>query len=392
MSLELTLLFFLLPVAFLSGWWMGRHNGNKGRAEIHGEEFSSGYFKGLNYLLNEQQDKAIDVFVHMLEVDSETVETHLALGNLFRRRGESDRAIRIHQNLIARPTLSKDQRARALLELGQDYLRAGMLGRAESLFLELMEQGLYQREALERLLDIYQQEKEWTKAIDAAKRIERRGGQRMGVLIAHFHCEQAEAWRQKGDIKSALKCLKQALVAHKNSVRASLLKAQIEQQMGRHKLAIKTLSQVEQQDADFIPEAVPLLLQSYNALEQRHKGERYLRQLLEKYGGITPLLAVVDLVREGRGEEDASGLVIQYLRERPSVRGLDKLIELQLESGQGELHENLLILKELADKLLQEKMPYRCRNCGFGSKALCWQCPGCKQWNTIRPVQGVSGE
>ncbi len=387
MSLTSTLLFLLLPVAFLSGWWVGRRNGRQ--SEVQGEAFSSGYFKGLNYLLNEQQDKAIDVFVQMLEVDSETVETHLALGNLFRRRGEGDRAIRIHQNLIARPTLSKDQRARALLELGQDYLRAGMLGRAESLFLELMEQGLYQREALERLLDIYQQEKEWSKAIDAAKRIERSHGQRMGALIAHFYCEQAEVWWQKGDIKSALKCLKQALVAHKNAVRASLLKAGIEQQMGRHKQAIKTLSQVEQQDADFIPEAVPLLVQNYDALGQKHKGERYLRQLLEKYGGITPLLAVVDLLQEG---QDASGLVIQYLRERPSVRGLDKLIELQLKSGRGELHENLLILKELADKLLQERMPYRCHNCGFGSKALCWQCPGCKQWSTIRPLQGVSGE
>jgi len=390
LSLELTLLFFLLPVAFLSGWWVGRLN--RKRPEKHSEEFSSDYFKGLNYLLNEQQDKAIDVFVQMLEVDSETVETHLALGNLFRRRGEGDRAIRIHQNLIARPTLSKDQRARALLELGQDYLRAGMLGRAESLFLELMEQGLYQREALERLLDIYQQEKEWGKAIDAAKRIERSGGQRMGVLVAHFYCEQAEAWRQKSDIKLALKCLKQALVSDKNSVRASLLKAEIEQQIGRHKLAIKTLTQVAQQDADFIPEAVPFLLQSYTALGQKHKGERYLRQLLEKHGGITPLLAVVDLVQEGQGEQNATELVIQYLRERPSVRGLDKLIDLQLESGQGELHENLLILKELVDKLLQEKTPYRCRNCGFGSKSLCWQCPGCKQWNSIRPVQGVSGE
>ncbi len=390
MTLELTLLFFLLPVAFLSGWWMGRRN--RRQPEKGSEAFSSGYFKGLNYLLNEQQDKAIDVFVQMLEVDSETVETHLALGNLFRRRGEVDRAIRIHQNLIARPTLSKDQRARALLELGQDYLRAGMLGRAEALFLELVDQGLYQQEALERLLDIYQQEKEWGKAIDAARRIERTTGQRRGVLIAHFYCEQAAQWQHKGDMKPALKCLKQALAADRNAVRASLLKAEIEQQMGRHKLAIKTLSQVEQQDADFIPEAVPLLLRSYEALGQSHKGEHYLRHLLRKHGGITPLLAVADLVRQAQGEQAAAELVIRYLRKRPSVRGLDKLIELQLHSGQGELQENLLILKELADKLLQEKTPYRCRNCGFGSKALCWQCPGCKQWNSIRPVQGVSGE
>ena len=390
MTLDQTLLFFLLPLAFLSGWWLGRRN--ESRREKPVTEFSADYFKGLNFLLNEQQDKAIDVFVQMLEVDSETVETHLALGNLFRRRGEVDRAIRIHQNLIARPTLNKGQRALALLELGQDYLRAGLLGRAESLLLELMEQGMYRREALERLLDIYQQEKEWGKAIDAAKRVEQAGGPRMGPLIAQFHCEQAEDLRQKGDLKSALKCLKQALVFDKGAVRASLLKAKIEQQMGRHRLAIKTLCQVEQQDADFVPEAVPLLLQSYEALGQRQKGERYLRQLLEKYGSITPLLAVVELVREKQDDQAAAELVIRYLRKRASLRGLDKLIELQLQSGEGNLRENLLILQELVDKLLQEKTPYRCRNCGFESKSLCWQCPGCKRWSSIRPVQGVSGE
>lgn len=390
MSLDQTLLFLLLPVAFLSGWWLGRRN--KIRQDKPCTEFSADYFKGLNYLLNEQQDKAIDVFVQMLEVDSETVETHLALGNLFRRRGEVDRAIRIHQNLIARPTLNKGQRALALLELAQDYLRAGLLGRAESLLLELMEQGMYRREALERLLDIYQQEKEWDKAIDAAKRVEQSGGPRMGELIAQFYCEQAEVQRDRGDAKAALKSLKQALIFDRQSVRASLLKAQIEQQMGRHKQAIKTLTQVEQQDTDFIPEAVPLLVQSYEALGQRSKGARYLSHLQEAHEGITPLLAIVELAREEQGEQAAAEMVIGYLRKRSSLRGLDKLIELQLQSGEGNLRENLLILKELVDKLLQEKSPYRCRNCGFESKSLRWQCPGCKRWSTIRPVQGVSGE
>ncbi len=390
MNLELTLLFFLLPAAFLSGWWLASRK--QSSTKTPRTEFSLDYFKGLNYLLNEQQDKAIDVFVQMLEVDSDTVETHLALGNLFRRRGEGDRAIRIHQNLIARPTLSKGQRAQALLELGQDYLRAGLLGRAESIFLELIEQGLYRREALERLLDIYQQEKEWDKAIDAAKRVERAGGSRMGDLIAQFFCEQAECLLQRGDRKAALKHLKQAFVFDRNSVRATLLKARIEQEMGRHKLAIKTLKQVEQQDVDFISEAVPPLLQSYTALGIKQKGERYLRQLLEKHAGMTALLALVELVREDQGDAAAAELMIQFLRTRPSVRGLDKLIELQLQSGQGDLRESLQVLKELADKLLQEKAPYRCKNCGFESKSLSWHCPGCRQWSSIRPVQGVSGE
>ena len=390
MTLQLTLLFLLLPAAFLSGWWLGRR-GKTASTNLR-PAFSSDYFKGLNYLLNEQQDKAIDVFVQMLEVDSDTVETHLALGNLFRRRGEGERAIRIHQNLIARPTLTREQRAQALLELGQDYLRAGLLGRAESIFLELMEQGLYRREALERLLDIYQQEKDWNKAIDAAKRIEHAGGGLMGNVIAHFYCELAQGVLQRGDRKTALKYLKQALVFDRNSARASLLRAEIEQQMGRHRQALKTLQKIEQQDADFLAEAVPLLLKSHAALGGLRKAERYLRHLLESHAGITALLALVDLVRDEQGDAAAIEVMTPYLYARPSVRGLDRLIELQLQSGRGDLRENLLVLKELVDKLLEEKAPYRCRNCGFESKSLCWHCPGCRQWSSIRPVQGVSGE
>src|SRR6187455_821489 len=165
-------LFLLLPVAAASGWLAGRLGGErKGGARV--SRLSNTYFRGLNYLLNEQQDKAIEVFLKLAEINRDTVETHLALGNLFRRRGEVDRAIRVHQHLIARPNLSQEEKTVALLELGEDYMRAGLLDRAETLFTDLVAMDAQVPSALRHLIGIYQHEKDWGKAIDHARRLEK---------------------------------------------------------------------------------------------------------------------------------------------------------------------------------------------------------------------------
>ncbi|HEC17732.1 MAG TPA: lipopolysaccharide assembly protein LapB [Gammaproteobacteria bacterium] len=392
--MELTLLFILLPVAAASGWWLAKRHYRTGlpAGTSRPAEFSADYFRGLNLLLNEQPDKAIDVFVKMLQVDNDTVETHLALGNLFRSRGEGDRAIRIHQNLIARPTLSKAQRALALFELAQDYLRAGLLGRAESLFEELLAQNEYRAEALAKLLDIYQQEKEWQKAIDTAQRYEHLTGQRMNLQIAHFYCELGEQAFDRGDYKTAMRLARRALNADRQCVRASLLQARAEQANGDYRAAIKSLKQVEKQDTGFLPEIVAPLLACYQSLEKTGEAERYLEHLSTRYGGITPLLGLADLLCQRGKTREASERIVKSLSEKPSVRGLNHLIELHLLNSEGAARENLLILKELTHRLLEEKLPYRCTHCGFKVKTLQWRCPTCKEWASIRPIQGVVGE
>lgn len=388
------MLFILLPVAALSGWWVARRQflSSTAATERARPDFSANYFKGLNLLLNEQPDKAIDVFVKMLQVDNDTVETHLALGNLFRRRGEGDRAIRIHQNLIARPTLSKKQRALALFELGQDYLRAGLLDRSESLFIELLEQGEYRVEALEKLLAIYTQEKDWEKAIDVARRFEHLSGRRMNASIAQFYCELGDELLARAEYRSALKMCKRALGVERQCVRATLLQAAIERLNGNCKAAIKILKQVEKQDAYYLPEIVAPLLECYQTLGALDEAERYLTYLSSEFGGISPLLGLAEVLRQRGNEREASERIASSLRERPSVRGLDHLIELHLASSEGVARDNLLILKELTRRLLEEKLPYRCGNCGFKAKTLRWHCPSCKDWASIRPIQGVIGE
>jgi len=391
--MELALLFILLPIAAVSGWWLAKRNLALSAASMRSSrDFSADYFKGLNLLLNEQPDKAIDVFVKMLQVDNDTVETHLALGNLFRSRGEGDRAIRIHQNLIARPTLSKKQRALALFELSQDYLRAGLLGRAETLFLELVEQGVYRTESLEKLLDIYQQEKAWEKAIDVARRYEHLAGKRKNLEIAHFYCELGDGFYASGEYRSATKMARRALNVDRQCVRATLLQASVEKISGDYKAAIKSLKQVEKQDSRFLPEIVAPLLACYQSLGKTAEAEQYMGHLSAEYGGITPLLGLADLLRQRGNEREASERIAKSLSERPSVRGLDHLIELHLANSEGVARENLLILKGLTRRLLDEKLPYRCGHCGFKVKVLQWCCPTCKDWASIRPVQGVIGE
>lgn len=387
----LTLMALLLPVAAASGWWMARrsmdHSSTRKGGRIHPD-----YFRGLNYVLNEQPDKAIEVFVKMVEVDSETVETHLALGNLFRRRGEVDRAIRIHQNLIARPTLSAEQRALALLELGMDYMRSGLLDRAEGLFKELADIGAHMEPALRQLLVIYQQEKEWSNAIAVARRLESISGEALHPVVAQFHCERAAEHLAAGREREAHDEVRRALNVDPRCVRASLMEAEMARAEGRLKAAFKAYHRVESQDPDYLPEIVEPLCRMYR--EQNRLGEfmDYLRGIVDRYGGITPLLYLTDLVAERDGDEAAMKFISAELRRRPTVRGVNRLLEYVMHEAQGDTLENLRTVRELTASLLADRPVYRCVRCGFDAKLLHWQCPGCKNWNCVKPVHGLEGE
>ena len=391
LSNPLLYLFLLLPLAALSGWLVGRRERQKTTLRLDGE-IPLSYIRGLNYLLNEQPDKAIDVFIQLLDVNSDTVETHLALGSLFRRRGEVDRAIRIHQNLIARPTLNAEQRMHALNELGQDYMRAGLLDRAEALFSELIETGPHTITALQQLIDIYQQEKDWEKAVEIARKLAVKMGKSQDNVIAHYYCELAEQELRANETHKALKFVKKALNTDHNCARASILEGEIEHQLGDVKAAIRAYRRVEDQDGDYLPEIIEPLTNCYRELHRTDEMLVYLREINGRQGGISVMLTLAELIREKQGDTAAAEFIAQQLQSRPSVRGMDRLIDLALKLIKGPGQEKLEVLKRVTTQLLVNNPVYKCDICGFSGKTLHWQCPGCKSWNTVKPIQGVEGE
>ena len=384
-------LLLLLPAALGSGWYIGKSNKSSTREGVS-TQIPRDYFVGLNFLLNEEPDKAVDIFIKMLEVDTETVDTHLALGSLFRRRGEVDRAIRIHQNIIARPNLAKQQRVLALLALGQDYLRAGVFDRAERLFLEVVEMGEQSTLSLRFLLDIYQQEKNWQQAITIAQKLASMTNQKMNVRIAHYYCELAIEARESGQIELAQKQLKQALVIDKRCVRASMLLADLEKHGGQYKQAIRFYQQVKDQDPEYLSEAISPLAECYEKLGKEEELIDYLQQCLIQYPRMSVVLALAELLKRYQGHTEAARFIAEQLRTNPSVRGLHQLIRLQLIDAEGPAKENLAILYDLTIKLLKNKPIYRCEQCGFHGKVLHWLCPSCKEWSTIKPIHGLEGD
>ena len=385
------LLWFLLPVAAAFGWFAASHS--KGKAGSCADSIlGSEYIKGLNYLLNEQQDQAIDVFIRMLEVNSDTVETHLALGNLFRKRGEVDSAIRIHQNLITRSSLSDEQRTDAVLELGQDYMRAGLFDRAEELFRELIDNSVHLSSVLPLLLDIYQQEKDWENAILIADQMGFVGNQPARSVIAQFYCELAENARAREDIEAACKLLKQASEYNPHCARARLVRGNIALQSGEYQIALEAYEQVAERDIELLPEILDDMQACHAQLGSIDAMIEFLQRAITRYAGISPVLALADIMSNQKGNESAAEFITGELGKRPSVRGLARLIDLSLSRADDAARENLSILKNITDQLLENKPVYKCIDCGFYGKTLHWQCPGCKHWNTVKPIHGVEGE
>ena len=391
MNNALALLFLLLPVAAFSGWVLGRRRSER-TSGARVSELSTSYFRGLNYLLNEQQDKAIEVFLKLAEINRDTVETHLALGNLFRRRGEVDRAIRVHQNLIARPNLSQDEKTVALLELGEDYMRAGLLDRAETLFADLVAMDALAPSALRHLIAIYQHERDWDKAIEHAQRLERATGESQGAMIAQFHCELADQARAQGARDDARRHVDDAFAVEPECVRASMILGHIEAAHGDLDAAIRAFERVADLDIDYVPEILSPLLDSYARAQRMQRAEEFLLDITERYQGVSPVLALAKLYATTRGEAAAVDFLNRMLRQRPSVRALMALIDVNLHTASGEARENFLTLRDLTRQLVEGKAMYRCNRCGFGAKAHHWQCPSCKSWGSVRPIHGVVGE
>lgn len=388
----LEILFLLLPIAAAYGWYMGNRSAQQDKQK-HSHQISRQYVTGLNLLLSDQSDKAVDHFIELLQVDNETIDTHLALGNLFRSRGEVDRAIRIHQNLISRSSLTIDQKNLALQQLAKDYMVSGFLDRAERIFEQLVDEPEHREGALQQLVAIYQQTREWHKAIDYAYDLVKLGRKRMRSVIAHFWCELAMQEKADGNDSKAIQNFKKALSEDPKCVRAtiSLGKLYLEREDYQH--TIKYMRMVLEQDIDFIGEILPTLADCYHHIGQEQHLVEFLRECIEKEAGVSAELMLAQLVAQHEGVGAAQDLLTRQLVKNPTMKGFYRLIDYHLaDAEEGRAKDSLSTLQKLVGEQLKVKPHYRCRKCGFSTHSLYWHCPSCKNWGSIKPIRGLDGE
>jgi lipopolysaccharide assembly protein B len=371
-----------IPLFFAMGWITARVDIKQLVSESR--TLPRGYFKGLNFLLNEQPDKAIDAFIEIVKFDPETADMHFALGNLFRRRGEIERAIRVHQNLLARPDLPAEEQAHARYELGMDYLKAGLLDRAEETFNGLVDTP-YSVQARRALLEIFQREKEWIRAIEAARGLQESGAGARQKEIAQFYCELAQDALVHLHITDALALLDKAVHTDRKNVRATMLTGDAQLAQGDVEGALMTWRRVEQQSVPHVALVAGRLMDGYRKVGRPQEGVNLLRSYLAEASSIDLIEVVFKAVIELDGVDAAKELVVDELRRNPTLLGLDKLLEARLMDAPANIWEELSMVKNLVHGYTQKLARYRCSHCGFKARQFYWQCPGCSNWETYPP-------
>lgn len=378
-----------LPLLFAVGW-LARGFESKVR-ETDNAASPRSYFRGLNLLLNDQPDRAIDAFIEVVKLDPETIELHQALGNLFRRRGEFDRAVRIHTHLLNRSDLPARQRSQALEELGQDYLKAGLLDRAEDAFVQLLEDRHHRFDALRALLRIYQMEREWLKAVDCARRLEREAGESHYVAIAHYYCELASEALTRDSLEEAQQAIDEALAANRKSIRALILAGDVAAKRGDPEEAmseaLRHWQKVEDASAEHVPLIAARVADTMAAQGREAEAVNWLERALHDSPSIDLLDIVARRMTAWRGAAAAEVLIAKETQRHPSLLGFERLLEARLAISQenGGQNEELQLLSSLLSNHTQKLARYRCGKCGFRAREFHWNCPGCSNWDSYPP-------
>lgn len=388
----LELLFLLLPIAAGYGWYMGHRSAKNDKQRV-ADRLSHQYVKGINLLLSEDADQAVEHFIELLELDDDTIDTHLALGNLFRRRGEVDRAISLHESLIERTNLTVEQRNLACMQLANDFMSAGFLDRAETIFIKLIDEPIHRKNALSQLLSIYQQLHDWDKAIRVGQTLVKLGSVQISHDVAQFYCELGILQQAEPNDEAAIKLFKKALSIDKNCVRASILLGQVEFAQQNYKKATSYFENVLAQDADFISETLPFIVVSYQERDKLRQLIKFLKKCVEVQGSTTAEIYLAKFIAKRDGDELALSVLTEYLTKNPTIRGFSYLIDYYLKkSDSDKAKESLVKLQELIFEQQKLKPKYRCHQCGFTAHSLFWQCPSCHSWGKIKPIKGLDGD
>lgn len=381
---------FLSALAFFGmGWLVARIDIKQLLSESRA--LPQSYFKGLNFLMTEQQDKAIEAFIEVTRQQPEAVELQFALGSLFRKRGEVDRAIRIHQNLSERADLPAEQRTAALLDLALDYQKAGLLDHAERILCDLSAKSVgskkQQLQTLTLLEEIFVQERDWQKAIEVARRMPSADNAATGVAreIANYYCESALHAHQLNRYDEADAHLNAALAANEKCVRANLMKGEWLAAAGQHENAIEVWRRIEQQNPDYLGLMADQILVSFEVIGKTEQGLSELRALQQHYPALDLFNAIFQATMKSEGAQAAYQLVKEDLRRNPTLVGLDRLLEAEFISAPADRKPDLKVLKDLVHSHSSRLAVYLCGNCGFKAKQFYWQCPACAGWETFLP-------
>ncbi len=388
--MENWLSYIALVAALGIGWWMGRRERTKSS-----DTLGPNYYQGLNYLLNEEPDRAVAPFIEDLEVNSDTLETHLALGSLLRRRGELEKAVIVHENILTNAKLEKDVMLNVQLELARDYLLAGLLDRAEDLLLKLsQEEGHVRREGLKLMLEIYEQEKEWYRAVEIGDLLAiGEDTEKYERSISHYCCEIAEDLLKLGHTDEAREAISDGIGHDANNARMSLVLGKLELAEKQYVEAIRALQRIKDQDPVYVPESLEPLLAAYQqGVGSLADFRQYLFDCLETTPSISIVLMLATHIRDEDGDEAVAKFIANHLKKNPTIRGLTQLIDLHIDNAHGVSKQNLSILRSFAEALVANKPAYRCQNCGFDGKKMRWHCPSCKEWGTVQPIFGLEGE
>jgi len=370
-----------LPLFFALGWLAARVDINQLLSES--SILPAAYFKGLNFLISDQHDKAIEAFIEAVEANADSLELHFALGSLFRRRGEMDRAIHLHLNLLERKEIAEPQKLAVMAELAQDYLKAGLYDRAEELFRSL-DQTRYQLPALRALQEIYVREREWERAIETARELEKTSVVSLRKEIAQYYCELAVKYQHANDARSARQQLELALEFNKNCVRANAMLGDMEEAAGAHENAIAMWKRIELQQPQYLGLIAPRMLKSYKALGKTPQGLAQMETYLKKYNLPSLLNVVYEAVLAEQGAPAAAQLARNELAHQPSLQLLDQFLQAQGEAGQGDPQDTQL-MRHTIRAFLGSHSAYLCEQCGFRARHYHWQCPACNNWESFPP-------
>ena len=375
MDFDFTWILLGLPIAFTLGWLASRADLRQLR--IENRQAPKAYFRGLNFLLNEQQDQAIDAFIEAVQNDPDTSELHFALGNLFRRRGEYERAVRVHEHLLQRGDLPQPDRDRAQHALALDYLKAGLLDRAETA-LRKLEGTSFEEEARLALLSIYERSRDWQHATDIASKLNSAGHASFTSRQAHYLCEQANALVSTGDAAQALSLLERACSTAATSARPLIDLAKLQAQRGQLQAAIDTIIRLEKAAPQCIPLAAGLLV----TIAQNDGLYPQALALLKAHYKRTPSVDVMDAIAKLEKNPFASRQIyIKHLETETSLVAAARWVAGETLTNPAEIHNHQLVQRAL-DQATKPLMRYRCAACGFEATQHFWHCPGCQAWDS----------